>query len=485
MGVFGKIKQAFGFGGDEFEEDSFGIDATVVPLNNRKGLEDSDSQDEETRQASLENDAPFEEVEQEIVVPVDRIFDSVVVEFNKSLPGFLQSGVNADAQRQHLYEGLESDIREYLENVKRKALEQCNRRWERERVSLNNEVKSLREQARSHSENDAEKTKQLLSAERQKRAMNERIHDLEDKIANLEAEKDQYELETRSLVNKLRVSNMLNEGVEVPDISEYEKRIDALTIDNQSLTEKLSETNATIDELNAKIVELSSIREALENEKKDLDGQLESLRIKADMSDVMLNDLNSRASSANKEITERDSEIEGLKARIEELSSLVDDTQSQLDEAHANLEIAATIGDEVERIQQAIEKKNGIISELNVKLRQRDDRVNALEAEEASLKHTIEANILAQAENEKALREQIANLEHQLSTSHEKNRSKRRQSVAKISAIDEDLDNTDWLVATPPEGTPIKTSGVSDAEFGYQEPQRKTPPENSAQMSLW
>lgn len=483
MGVFGKIKQAFGFGADEFEEDTFGIDATVIPLNARKEQEAQEKTADNTD--GVTDAGPVEEKEVEIDIPINRIFETVVAEFNKSLSGFLQAGVNDEAQRQHLYDGLDSDIKEYLESLKSKAIERCNMKWERERTSLNNEVKTLREQVRVITENEAEKSRQLLSAERQKRAINERIHDLEGKIAQIEAEKDQYELETRSLVNKLRVSNMLNEGVEIPDVAEYEKRIDTLTIDNQTLNDKLGATAGEIEELKGKVVELNSQCEALENEKKGLESQMESLRIKADMSDVMLSDLNSRASAANKEVAERDTEIETLKGRVEELTRLAEDTQAQLDEAQANLEIAASIGEEVERIQQAIDKKNNTISELNLQLRKRDDRINALEAEESSLKHTIETNLMAQAESEKTLRERIESLEHQLNVAHEKGRGKRRQQVAKISAIDEDLDNTDWLVATPPEGASMRTSGVSDAEFGYQEPQRKTPPENSAQMSLW
>lgn len=482
MGVFGKIKQAFGFGAEEFEEDTFGIDATVVPLNSRKEVAGDSISAADTKQPAGES---MTDKEVSIDIPVDRIFETVVAEFNKSLPGFLQAGVNDEAQRQHLYEGLDNDIKEYLENLKTKAVEQCNIRWERERTSLTNEVKLLREQVKQVSENEAEKSKQLLSAERQKRAMNERIHDLESKIDQIEAEKDQYELETRSLVNKLRVSNMLNEGVEIPDVAEYEKRIDTLTVENQTLNEKVGDYSSTIEDLKAQIVTLKGQQEALGNEKKELESQMESLRIKADMSDVMLTDLNNRASSANKEVAERDSEIDALKARVEELTRLAEETQAQLDEANANLEVAASIGEEVERIQLTIEKKNNTITDLNLQLRKRDDRINALEAEESSLRHTIETNLMAQAETEKTLRERIETLEQQVNAAHDKGRGKRRQPVAKISAIDEDLDNTDWLVATPPEGTSIKTSGVSDAEFGYQEPQRKTPPENSAQMSLW
>ena len=58
--------------------------------------------------------------------------------------------------------------------------------------------------------------------------------------------------------------------------------------------------------------------------------------------------------------------------------------------------------------------------------------------------------------------------------------------MPKISAIDETLDSTEWLIATPPKGMVAKTTGIaSDADFGYQEPPRKPTPDNAAQMSLF
>ena len=65
-------------------------------------------------------------------------------------------------------------------------------------------------------------------------------------------------------------------------------------------------------------------------------------------------------------------------------------------------------------------------------------------------------------------------------------RKKKRGRPTKISAIDETLDETEWLVATPPKGAVTKAVSIaSDSDFGYQEPPRKQPPVNDAQMSLF
>lgn len=463
MGFFDKLKQAFGFGGNEYEEeeDTFGIDATVQPRQRRNDDEERDSVPGEENVAGQPDAAPEDP---EPSIPLDSIFNTVVEEFNRAMPSFIGSGVNAEAQRSHLYEALDADVKKLLESLRNDATQRCNRRWEKERRALNGDVSAMRDRLRTAEENETEKGKQLLSAERQKRALTERVHDLEAQIANLEAEKDQYELETRSLVNKLRVSNMVNEGVEIPDVTTYEKRIGELTDENNVLTERAT---------------------ALEAENKDLSSQLSALKVKSDMADVMLNDLNTRAASSAKDVQARDEQIEALRQQLSEAAEQTDELRSELDEARANLDIAASVQEDVERIRQSIAKKNSQINELNIELRHREDRINALEAEEASLRRTIESNIHNQAAGERELRDEIERLKQQLAATgvKEKNRSKRK--ATKISAIDEDLDNTDWLVATPPEGTSARTSGVSDAEFGYQEPQRKNPPENSAQMSLW
>ncbi len=484
MGLFSKIKQAFGFGGNDYDddEDTFAIDATVQPR-----LRNSVSEKGQDYSGGPAVETPADDDDMDLLpqVPVDSIFNTVVEEFNRAMPSFIGTGANAESQRRHLLEALDGDVRLFLASLQARVQDQCNRRWERDRVKLNSELEASRMRLKSLEENETDKGRQLLSAERQKRALNERIHDLESQVADLEAEKDQYELETRSLVNKLRVSNMLNDGVEIPDVSTYETRLAEL----QRLLDESRECAATLssdnDALRTQCSDLMSQNTALEASGRDLGEQLEALRVKTEMTDVMLNDLNTRAATMAREVQQRDAEIEGLREQLKDAVRQADDTQSRLDEALANLEIASSIQDEVERIQETISKKNTQISELTVEVRRRDDRINALEAEENSLRKTIETNLLAQAESEKSLREDIERLKQQLSVSGKDKMHARRRTVPKISAIDEDLDNTDWLVATPPEGTSAKTSGVSDSEFGYQEPPRKSPPENSAQMSLW
>ena len=62
-----------------------------------------------------------------------------------------------------------------------------------------------------------------------------------------------------------------------------------------------------------------------------------------------------------------------------------------------------------------------------------------------------------------------------------------KKSKLKISAIDESIEDTDWLIATPPPPSKRKKEQADEdkPEFGYKEPARKSAPDNPAQMSLW
>ena len=107
-------------------------------------------------------------------------------------------------------------------------------------------------------------------------------------------------------------------------------------------------------------------------------------------------------------------------------------------------------------------------------------KVSSLERDVDSLKSTIENNLYNQAISENRLKKEIENLKSKSDDKVEE------ITEVKISAIDESLDDADWLISIPPEGTQMRpNSSSSDDDFGYQEPTKKSTPNNEAQMSLW
>ena len=64
-----------------------------------------------------------------------------------------------------------------------------------------------------------------LSADRRRRALSDRVNDLESKLATAEAEREQFELENKSLLNKLKVADVQPALVE--DLTKEVERLKA------------------------------------------------------------------------------------------------------------------------------------------------------------------------------------------------------------------------------------------------------------------
>ena len=113
-----------------------------------------------------------------------------------------------------------------------------------------------------------------------------------------------------------------------------------------------------------------------------------------------------------------------------------------------------------------------------------------------SLKATLSQNMMDNANTISVLQQEITQLKNKsieeediVDSDNEKdNKSDNDEQTLKISAIDETLDNTDWLSPFPTEDE-IKANDIvsdTDSTFGYKPPVKKNnPPEDSGQMSLW
>ena len=213
----GKLfKKAFGFDSPEEEEAELeGIDARVVPrrISSPQPPESADSGvtvvTDNSTVAETESGPDSQQSEPAQVSVPDSIFTTVVEVFDASLPDFMRQTVDGKAQREYLYERLSDDMKEYISNLETEADARCRARWESERVALQKQMETINEKIRKEEGERDDAKKQQLSAERQKRALNERVHDLEKQMAALEAENEQYILENKSLVNKLRITCLL------------------------------------------------------------------------------------------------------------------------------------------------------------------------------------------------------------------------------------------------------------------------------------
>lgn len=239
--------------------------------------------------------------------------------------------------------------------------------------------------------------------------------------------------------------------------------------------------------------EYSSQIENLTKDNEELRKSLDQIKVKSDIADAMINDLKEKASTAmrqyelcqdeknklEQQANVYSSEIAQLTQQLTQLTKSLEAKDIELAEAKGGLEMIDTIQSEMDKFERIKKKKDSKIAELQNEIQLYKSQNSQLENDIESLKSTIENNLYNQAISENRLKKEIAKLKG------DKGDKEDVQEV-KISAIDESLDDADWLISIPPEGTQMRpSSSISDDDFGYQEPTKKTTPNNEAQMSLW
>lgn len=462
MSFFNKISRMFGFGNDS-DADEFTDETTdgeaPVPVLAADGEQQSD--------VPLADVPTLPEIDPDMKA---RIFEGVVDVFNKSLPEFLARSVDPAVQRRLLLEAMDKSASDYLSNLMLTAEQYAEKKLKvavdaahRESEKLKTDMAQLEQQRSSLREAQ-------LSADRRRRALSDRVNDLESKLATAEAEREQFELENKSLLNKLKVADVQPALVE--DLTKEVERLKAAlaagdaggiatSADNGAFEkiEVLEKENAALVQskkaLEESIVELTRRTEALEKEKVELEqvwntaekkaaaleDDIKGLRQQQGLSQGMYDDLQSKF------VAERDGRVAA---------------ERKLAEAEGMLEQLNQFQEQLGQIEEVIRKRDERIEKLkNTNHRLRDDN--------ESLRRRLEedANLFApQPSAERTVEPLDEDLRNEL------------------SAIEDDFECPGWFVAASGPGPmPLHTE---DPNFGYQEPVRKPrKPESDAQLSLF
>lgn len=462
MSFFNKISRMFGFGNDS-DADEFTDETTdgeaPVPVLAADGEQQSD--------VPLADVPTLPEIDPDMKA---RIFEGVVDIFNKSLPEFLARSVDPAVQRRLLLEAMDKSASDYLSSLMLTAEQYAEKKLKvavdaahRESEKLKTDMAQLEQQRSSLREAQ-------LSADRRRRALSDRVNDLESKLATAEAEREQFELENKSLLNKLKVADVQPALVE--DLTKEVERLkaalaaggtgDIATSADNGASEKievLEKENAALVQskkaLEESIVELTRRTEALEKEKAELEqvwntaekkaaaleDDIKGLRQQQGLSQGMYDDLQSKF------VAERDGRVAA---------------ERKLAEAEGMLEQLNQFQEQLGQIEEVIRKRDERIEKLkNTNHRLRDDN--------ESLRRRLEedANLFApQPSAERTVEPLDEDLRNEL------------------SAIEDDFECPGWFVAASGPGPmPLHTE---DPNFGYQEPVRKPrKPESDAQLSLF
>lgn len=415
--AFNKLMRALGFRSEDEDYDDGVEYPSALPVQQSVAhVSETRVQDSQPEEPSDKAPAEMSEPDQadKLDFPLT-IFDSLLQVFNDAQPDFIRKCLDVDAQRRYLYDSIDASFKEYIGRYQANVREQARAEAEASSAKLRQELDQLRENGKNADKLEDDIKHLRISADRQKRTFSERIHDLEGKVASVEAEKEQLQLEIKSLLNKVKVASV------------HEKDAKAYKADLDNLRKQMKEGASE---------EVAQLRENLDN-------------------------ANQRVTAMNAQNMAREAEAEQLKKDVAALRKVIEDQKLQLTELNEGM---TSVRAEADARVAELEAK---LAEANKAL---EDRPETVDVAPSPVAESAPAEESVEKEPAKPRRR----------------KKKSKPAPTKISAIDETLDETEWLVATPPEGTVIKSVSIaSDSDFGYQEPPRKQPPVNDAQMSLF
>lgn len=488
MSFWKGVISVFGFGGDN-EEDEEEYDSSLPTyaaqprIDTPKPTTPTVSQAAESSEAAhaesaTENetkghaDKPAEQVIADPDLPGD-LFDALIEQFNAAQPDFISKCLSTDAQRAYLLNSLSDNLKQRLNNTGLKISSSTNDSCDTaERERLQRRITALEAENKATDTLRQENRKLHLSIERQKRALLDRINDLEAQVAKSHAEKEKFFSDRHNPADAALIDST---NARVKELEQTLTERDSKITEQRETIEKLGETvenlSKTLTERDEQIASETSLREQLE--------------VKTRMSDEMLNDLRNQAAAARNEYEET---CRQQQAALEQIHEQV----ASFEQVKARLE--ARILELKEALKEA-------------KRTDREEQIARLNEENASLRHTIENNLYNQANSENRLRNEIKQLRRELematsqtgqSTAESESQpasksaaaepspaafptetpgerpAPRRRGRPKKVKLDDDLDNTEWF-----------SGHKDDPDFGYHEPPRRPSNDNAAQLSLF
>lgn len=417
------FKRLFGFGSDaDADQDQLLADDTDAPA--------SAASDSKHKPAEKPADPPA--FDQDIA---QRIFGSVIQIFNESLPKFVADSVDPKVQAELIRKALDQDIQKYLDSLSETARQYCEQQWKQTRTALEDEIAAAKAKSAEVQRKSEEFQQRQLSADRQRRALSDRVHDLEAQLTKLEAEREQLDLEKRSLVNRLRVASVQG-GTDAP----------AEAIADPAEVQKLQQTIA------------------------EMQSGIDSLKEQNRVANDMLEDQRKRLAEAKKELDEARQQLAAKEKELAEANEAI----SQFNE----------VVPQMQKVDEILSAKEEKIKQLRKTISARDNEITAL-------RKTISDNIRAQAQREKELQNQIDNLQGAapkpatLMTIDEPIDEEPTPQISEeeLSAIEQSFENGEWFTNSKPvETPPIRPD---DSDFGYQEPKRKKNQPDPNQLSLF
>ena len=373
-------------------------------------------------------------------IPAGEVFDAIIELFNSTQPDFVKQCLDTEAQRAYIMEHISDSLKARFEAESEAARRQGEMKWQAERAKMTDDLEKIKSEYHSLKQQREEFESARLSASRQKRALNDRIRDLESQVINLQAEKEQYQLENRSMLNKLRVA-----GVRANADPDAEAELQRLTSENLALQDKAAAGASEIEKLQAHNRELTETNDALTKTNDELTARLEE-------------------SQALEMTDEQKATIEEIEARITRFDEIKKKKDRKITELSEQLK---TLRSDNETIKS---ERDRIEADLRAEIKRLTALINAGDRPEPRTRSDRKSNKNRQKSVDKKAPAARPDTDDE-------------QHTVKISAIDELMESTDWFTA--PEPIPLKKDPEVEESFGYKEPVKKTSRDEDKQLSLW
>ncbi len=436
MSFFNSFARFLGFGSDN-DDDQVLSDNTVDKEQPESG---SNANDSKPSSADNETHTPTPSLifDHEMSTA---ILDGVLRVFNASLPDFLQRSIDPQAQKKALADALDDSIRQYIASLEAEAEKIAGARLRNESEAARAESERLRKEMERLEQQKTQIREQQLSSDRRRRALQDRVKDLEEQVATIEADREQFQLENRSLLNKIKLADV-QPGV----IEDLQKEIEHLkSSENNSDREHIGELTHELDKTKEQLQQASQTIEQLTKER---------------------NETNAGVQMSKQMYTELQEQLTGERQHCDELTAQLDNerqktasVQKELEQTRARLEQAEEVSQTLQMLQQQLDQVETVIA-------RRDEKIASLKARNKKLREELAAAKQLAARNGDA--------------------AKGLFEIADADELggEEDFECPEWFVSEPGPDTPPLRRQNND--FGYTEPPRRpTPPENDAQLSLF
>ena len=325
MAFFRKLRATFGFGDDESEEE---LNEKFLPyeaqhrtpyINPFKKEEEEErimgSQGEEDIAVSSGAAVVKDGVDE---LPIE-MYNGVLSIINSTIPTFVRECLDVEAEKRAIAKALGPHIKGAIEKARKQIEENAQRKWDNERAEMSARVEQAELAGKEAAERAEQDRAKVMSADAQRKAVTERCRTLENRVAELEAEREQFDLENKSLINKVKVAQ-----VHADDAAHYREEAEDLRKQIAELKEK------SASEVNAEAEARWS-------------GEVARLQ---------------------QEIAAKDADIDTLTKKEQETASELAAVREELNEALATLDIANEVQMQVDKLSDQIKTRDAKIAEM-------------------------------------------------------------------------------------------------------------------------